>query len=391
MYFHLEYKGYPMAKSIEEVNNSFSEQERTNLVAYNTKKMMRGTDIGFDAAKQCMEWMIHRKIESLDTNFGAFFAAMTAKGPTKGEIVGCTEAVLNIDGFMPKQETLSTNEPVYSICGSGKTDYKIFNVSTAAAFIASAAEVCVTKQGSYGTSKSTGSADVVAEVGAELKMDQERMKRSAEEDSIAFFTISDKVENYDSIYGGNFYIYHPLSYGFPALINKVNVDGIVYGTMSRDTELVASILQEYGFDNTVVVNSKIKPGYYMDEFSIFGENKVSHIHGGEILTKYYDFADLTDADDPERIRSGTRHENTKSLVSAILGVNGPKTDVACLNAGAVLFAAQTVDSIEKGYEVARQKAEDGGAYDQLRRLVENTDGDLKVLEGLREECLGESR
>lgn len=369
---------------------SISRQERTNRVAYHTKRMMRNEDIGFDAAKRCMEWMMHREIDALDTNFGAFFAAMTTKGPTKDEIVGCTEAVLEIDGFMPKQETLDTEEPVYSICGSGKTDYKMFNVSTAAAFLASAADVCVTKQGSYGTSKSTGAADAVELAGAELGPDQEYMKRSAEEDSIGFFTISDKVQNYDGIYGGNFYIYHPLSYGFSALINKADVDGIVYGTMARDTELVASILQEYGFDNSIVVNSEITPGRYVDELSVFGETKLSVIRGDRIHTERRDFTHLTDAEDPERVSSGTPHENARSLVSSLLDADdGAKTDMACLNAGAVLFAAQTVDSIEAGYEVAREKAESGAGYEQLYRLVENSDGDLDALQDLREECLAE--
>lgn len=369
---------------------SLSRQERTNRVAYNTKQMMRGNDIGSDAAKRCMEWMMHREIDALDTNFGAFFAAMTTKGPTREEIIGCTDAVLEIDGFMPKQQTLDTDEPVYSICGSGKTDYKMFNVSTAAAFLASASDVCVTKQGSYGTSKSTGAADAVELLGARLDVDQDRMKQSAEEDSIGFFTISDKVENYDGIYGGNFYIYHPLSYGFSALINKADVDGIVYGTMARDTEMVASILREYGFDNSVVVNSEIKPGRYVDELSVFGETKFSVIRGDEITTERRDFTHLTDADDPERVRSGTPHENATSLLSTLLATDdGAKTDMACLNAGAVLFAAQTVDSIEEGYEVARDKAESGEGYEQLRRLVENSGGNLETLRELRDECLVE--
>jgi len=359
--------------------------QRTNEVAYQTKRLMRGDDIGFDAAKQSMSRLMHKEVNALDANFGAFFGAMTAKGPTKDEILGCTEAVLEVDAFNMKQIELDTEESVYSICGSGKTDFKMFNISTTAAFVASAADVTVTKQGSYGTSKSTGAADAVELLGANLNGDIDRMIASGEEDSIGFFTIEDKVANYDDIYGGNFYIYHPLSYGFAGLINKVQLDGIVYGTMTEDTELVAEILQEYGFDNSIVVNAEIEPDRLVDEFSIFGETKYSVIRGDSIETVHDDFSDLTDAIDPATIRSGRRAENARALLSVVDGTDdGPKTDVTCLNAGAVLYAADEADSIRDGTEICRQKIADGSAYEQLRRLVENSGGDLDLLREKRQ-------
>lgn len=364
-----------------------SRTEETNLLGYHIKQLMKGEDVGYQTAYDCMNLIMEQRVDALDTNFASYFAAMTAKGPTKAELLGIYDAVLDFTGLETGRETISTDEPVYSICGCGKTDYKMFNVSTAASFIAAAADVCITKQGSSGTSKSTGAADAVELAGVELDVETDRMKASAAEDSIGFFTIGDKVTAFDEIYGGRFYVYQPISYGFAGLVNPVDLDGLVYGTMTEDTELVASVLREYGFDDTMVVHSEIKPGYYIDELSVFGESKYSVIRGDEIHTEEATFDHFTDADGPESVKSGTSTENTEAFMAAILGVEGGKTDMACLNAGATLYAAGTVDSITEGAEVAKRKAESGAAYEQLRHLVANSNGDLDVLEDLRKRVL----
>lgn len=359
--------------------------DKSNEVAYDIKRMMRGQDIGRERARRSMELILTDRVDSRDVMMGGFFAAMTTKGPTKREILGVVEASLELDGFEPHYRDVDVDEPVYSICGCGKTDYKMFNVSTAAAFIAASAGVCITKNGSHGTSKATGATDVVHLLGVNPDVDNDRMVASAESDSIGYFSIEPEIRRFDDVYGGELYFNNPLSFGFAPLVISCDLDGVVYGTMTPDTGLAAGVLREYGLRDSIVVNGTIKPNRLVDEFSVFGENRYSVVREDGIETRCRDFGDAFDDHSPEAVASGSKRENALDLLAVLLGEDdGAKTDMAALNAGAILFAAGRADSIMEGYHVAREKVDAGAPYEKLRALVENSDGDLSRLEEARD-------
>ena len=359
--------------------------DRTNQVAYSIKKLMRGQDLDKKEAKTTLKKILKGNIDSQYTNFGGFLAAMNTKGPTLEEVNGLIEAAFSLDDFEPTREKIETEKPVYTICGSGKDDYKTFNVSTTASFIASACGVVITKNGSEATSQTTGASGVLAELGLNLSAGKQKMIESAENDDIAFFTIERQIEKFDSVYGGKFYFPHPLSYGFPALIIPIDVDGVIYGSTEKDTELAAKALKSHGFDNSIVVNNEITENKFIDELSVFGENRFTTIREESLETMKRSFERLRSEDyNYKEISSENREENARKLVSVLLGEEkGPMTDVACLNAGAILYAANKADSIEDGFFQAKEKVETGEPYEKLEALISNSGGDLTKLENHR--------
>lgn len=361
--------------------------DKTNQVAYSIKKLMRGQDLGKQEAKNTLKEILDGNIDSQYTNFGGFLAAMNTKGPTLEEVNGLIEAAFSLDNFEPTREQIETEKPVYTICGSGKDDYKTFNVSTTASFIASSCGVVITKNGSEATSQTTGASGVLAELGLNLSAEKQKMIESAENDDIAFFTIESQIEKFDSVYGGKFYFPHPLSFGFPALIIPIDVDGVIYGSTEKDTELAAKVLESHGFDDSIIVNNEITENKFIDELSIFGQNTFTTIREDSLETRNQSFEKLKSGNyNFTEISSETKEENARNLVSVLLGEEkGPMTDVACLNAGAILYAANKADSIEDGFFQAKKKVENGAPYNKLEALISNSGGDLEKLEKVRKE------
>ena len=63
-------------------------------------------------------------------------------------------------------------------------------------------------------------------------------------------------------------------------------------------------------------------------------------------------------------------EESKAMLMGVLrGEDGPATDIVCLNAGAALYAANVVGSIEEGLHKARAAVASGAALAKLGELV----------------------
>ncbi len=101
--------------------------------------------------------------------------ALKVKGETVDEITGAVEAMRALSENVPAQlpylvDTCGTG-------GSGKA--KLFNISTAAAFVAAAAGAHVAKHGNRGMTSKSGSADVLEAAGVNLQSDARNRSRAA--------------------------------------------------------------------------------------------------------------------------------------------------------------------------------------------------------------------
>jgi len=65
-------------------------------------------------------------------------------------------------------------------------------------------------------------------------------------------------------------------------------------------------------------------------------------------------------------------ESKAMLLEALQGHRGVPHDIVCLNAGAALYAASVVDSIDDGIELARSTIASGAAHEKMNAFVEAT-------------------
>jgi anthranilate phosphoribosyltransferase len=133
------------------------------------------------------------------------------------------------------------------------------------------------------------------------------------------------------------------------------------------TEKIAKVLRILGLEKALVVHGE--PG--VDEVSISGRTKVSHLENDRIESYYIEPSDFgLEPASPDEIAGGDRKASAK-ILQDILSCNeeGAKRDVVLLNAAAAIFAADEATSIKEGFEIAKGVLDDGKAAEKLYAFI----------------------
>src|SRR2546422_6058046 len=144
------------------------------------QKMIERVDLTEAEARQAMEEIMSG--QSTDAQIAGFLTALRMKGETSQELVGFA-------GVMRERaEPLWDGEvlPVLDTAGTGGDRLGTFNISTAAAFAAAAAGLCVAKHGNRSATSRCGSADVIEALGLDIQMPVERLRRGIKSTRIGF-------------------------------------------------------------------------------------------------------------------------------------------------------------------------------------------------------------
>ncbi len=313
---------------------------------------------------------VMREIMSGDADnaqIGAFLMGMRLKGETIEEITGAVMVMrelatgVDIDG-----------KHLVDIVGTGGDGAKLFNVSTATAFVVAAAGGAVAKHGNRSVSSNSGSADLLEAAGVNLGITPAQVAHCVEKLGVGFMFAPAHHSAMKYAIGPRrelamrtiFNILGPMTN--PAGVKRMLI-GVFDGTLCRP---MAEVLGRLGAEHVMVVHSDDG----LDEISIGAATAVAELKNGEI-SEYHiapqDFAmplqDLQglEVDDAEAslalIRSaltGTGDESSKKAASMIM-----------LNAGAAIYVAGLCDSIAGGIEQAGKVIASGSAWQRLEQLA----------------------
>lgn len=305
--------------------------------------------------------------EATPAQIGAFLAALRMKGETIDEITGCATAMKrsaiqvhpNIDNAM-----------LVDVVGTGGDSTGTFNISTTAAFVVAGHGVKVAKHGNRSVSSKCGSADVLAALGVHLQLTAEQSAECIEEVGMTFlFAVA----------------YHPaMKYAIGPrremaartvfnilgpLTNPANATNLLVGVYDPNlTEAMAHVLGNMNCRAAYVVHG----ANGLDELSLTGINRVSHLHKGKVRTFEFDPTDLglpraTLAD----LQGGDATDNAKIVRGILSGeIQGPKRDAVLLNAAAAL--STECGDWEAGLAEARTSIDSGSALRVLEAFVAKT-------------------
>ena len=143
------------------------------------RKVVTGESLTQDEARRVANGIMGGKATS--AQIAALLVALRMKGETVAEVAGFAEAMReNVTPVAAKRT------PLLDTCGTGGSAFRVFNVSTAAAFVAAAAGIAVAKHGNRSISGVCGSADVLEALGVRIDLTPAQVAACIDEIGIGF-------------------------------------------------------------------------------------------------------------------------------------------------------------------------------------------------------------
>lgn len=312
----------------------------------------------------------------------ALMAAIHAKGETDDELLGFVNMYRNTSAHFDLN--ISKNK-LTDLSGTGGGSFKTINVSTASSFIVTAAGYIVGKAAYYGITSPTGSADIFAAFGVDIK----KLTKDVVENTLKTVGICPFFISFISPKHANRAIVSRKIFGELKLRIKspfhiatnvyspLQIKHRLYGCYSQKyLEILGNLFAKLKFRRSLVVYGEIG----IPEISNVGKTFIVEQNGKRIKKYSITPIDLGVKEaKAEDIKTGDKKQNIADFVNILKGKEqGPKTDLVAVNAGAALYALEDVRNIKDGVVKAKEILYSGESYKILENLVDKI-GNPKTL------------
>ena len=305
--------------------------------------------------------------EATPVQIAAFVVALRAKGESADEVAGLAAEML--------AQATPVEIPVacVDIVGTGGDGAHTVNISTMAAVVTAAAGVPVAKHGGRAASSSSGSADVLEELGVAIDLPAPGVARCVLEAGIGFFFAP---------------VFHPgmrfagaprREMGIATVFNFLGpltnparpVAAAIGCADPRMAPVMAGVLAARGGRALV-----FRGDDGLDELTTATTSSVWVVRDGEVAPDRLDPSALgIPASGPGALRGGSPAFNADVFRRVLGGERGPVRDAVLLNAGAALAAfdersTRLHDAVGAGMARAAAAVDDGRATALLERWVQ---------------------
>ena len=294
----------------------------------------------------------------------ALITGLRVKKETIGEITAAAQVMRE---FSTKVHVPDKTHLV-DIVGTGGDGSHTFNISTCSMFIAAAAGAKVSKHGGRSVSSKSGSADVLESLGLNIHLSPDAIARCIAQVGIGFMFAPNHHPAMKTVAPirkelGVRTIFNILG----PLTNPAEAPNILMGVFHPDlVGIQVRALQRLGAEHAIVVYGRDG----MDEVSLGAATMVGELHHGEI-TEYEihpeDFG-LPMASN-RALKVETPEQSRAMLMGVLDNQPGAPRDIAVLNAGVALYAANVAPSMKDGLDQARAAVASGAAKARLEQLV----------------------
>jgi anthranilate phosphoribosyltransferase len=253
-------------------------------------------------------------------------------------------------------------------CGTGGSPVSTFNISTAAAIVASAVGVPIAKHGNRSFSSSSGSADVLSALGVDIQAPADRVVRALEEIGLAFLFAP---------------LWHPaMKHVAPVrqalrfrtifnlvgpLANPLSLAGQVVGVGRRELlQPMAEALVILGVPRAAVLWAEDGT----DEVSLASPTHVIRSDAGQLSPSLWTPSTFgCSTIDPARLAVSSSAESAQVIREILAGSPGPAADTVHANVASLLWLLGRVSTLEEGMARSRDGVASGRAKQQLDRLI----------------------
>jgi anthranilate phosphoribosyltransferase len=329
--------------------------------------LLERRDLTGPAMAALMERLLRGECGEAET--AALLVALRMKGETAEELASAAQVMrqhcqpLDVSG-----------DDVLDTCGTGGDGHGTFNISTATALVAAGAGVRVVKHGNRAVSSTSGSADVLAELGVRASPDPVQARRCLEGAGIAFCLAP---------------LYHPALRHVGEVRRKLGVRTLFncLGPLANPArapyqllgvgdagwlDRMAGALARLGTRFALLVHSYDG----LDEVSLSAPTMVRQVRGSAVTALEWTPADFGLA--PCRLEE-LRVEGARASAALIRGIlageDGPARRIVLANAAAALLAAGAVASLREGVSRAAAAIAEGRAAAALQALVRLSAGE----------------
>jgi len=302
--------------------------------------------------------------EATPAQIGGFLVGLRMKGETVDEITAAASVMRELASGVKVD-----GDHVVDIVGTGGDGINTFNISTASTFVVAAAGGTVAKHGNRSVSSKSGSADLLEAAGVSLELTPEQVGQCINDIGVGFMFAQKHHSAMKHAIGPRkemavrtiFNVLGPLT-------NPAGAPNQLLGVFSDElVQPLAEVLNSLGSNHVLVVHSADG----MDEISIANETHVAELKNGEITT--YTIS-------PEQfglvrgkledLQVDGAEQSLDVIKSVFANTPGAARDIVIMNAGAAIYAADLVDTLEAGIAKATDVIASGAAQAKLDELVE---------------------
>ncbi len=328
------------------------------------QQVLAGSDLTLDQMSEVIDITMQGKCD--DDQIKRLLTGLYEKGETIDELAGAAQALRK------HMRPITTNHPnAIDTCGTGGSGANTFNISTAAALVASAAGATVAKHGNRKSTSKSGSADVLVELGVNIECSFETVQRCLDELNLCFCFAP---------------LFHPSvrhvmnvrrQLSFPTVFNLLgplcNPAGTQYQLLGagrgETRDMLAQALARLGTKRSAVVHGRDGLG----EVSCEQVTDVSSVQEGNVEPCTWSPEDFgLDALPTSGLKVETAAESANFILSVLQGKPGSARNITVMNAAAALW----VSEVESDLKVATKRCEDaidsGKALEILDQLKSMT-------------------
>lgn len=345
-----------------------------NLEAPTWSGLLSGLIAGTDLTQEQASWAMDRVMtgEVSPVQLGGFLVALRAKGETVEELAGLTESMVR------HATRIEVPGPSVDIVGTGGDRAHTVNISTMASVVIAGAGLRVVKHGNRAASSSSGSADVLEELGIRLDHTPERVAQIAREAGITFCFAAAFHPSMRHAGVTRRELGVPTAFNFLGpLTNPAQPRAAAVGCAdARMAPLMAGVFAERGKSALVFRGDE-----GLDELAATSGATVWEVSDGRVTEHRLDpAADLgLTRIKVEDLRGHDAAYNAGVARAVLAGEDGPVRETVLLNAASGLVADGTlpgtgsgtlVERLAAGIGLAAQAVDSGAAQETLRRWSE---------------------
>lgn len=304
----------------------------------------------------------------------AMVAAILAGLRVKKETIGEIAAAATVMRELATKVEVADKNGFVDVVGTGGDGAHTFNISTASIFVVAAAGGKVAKHGGRSVSSSSGSADALEALGANIMLKPEQVAECVQATGIGFMFAPNHhsaMKNVAPIRKemGVRTIFNILG----PLTNPASAPNTLMGVFHPDlVGIQVRVMQRLGADHVLIVHGRDG----MDEISLGAATLVGELKNGEVSEYEIHPEELGFAMSSSRqLRVANAEESKAMLLAAIDGKvqSLPAArDIVTLNAGAALYTANRAASISDGVKLAREAIASGAARAKVDEFVQYT-------------------